>query len=202
MLINSIICADCDEAMTIYELHDFYCADSKLVLQVEERVCLHCSSSVWQLVNLSEASQGLQIGRSESLEITLTSEREDRQISKTRLNKLMQLYFYEKFKNICFEKKAHVWYKKYEIELWENVIGISNTLSLSKEQILALASISKGLDMWIIDPQDWLGFEKQNLPFMQLRAWERLYHNRHKLFKPLINEQSQHAGKPSADAEP
>lgn len=114
----------------------------------------------------------------------------------------MQLYFYEKFKNICFEKKAHVWYKKYEIELWENVVGISNTLSLSKEQILALASISKGLDMWIIDPQDWLGFEKQNLPFIQLRAWERLYHNRHKLFKPLINEQSQYAGKPSADAEP
>lgn len=114
----------------------------------------------------------------------------------------MQLYFYEKFKNICFEKKAHVWYKKYEIELWENVVGISNTLSLSKEQILALDSISKGLDMWIIDPQDWLGFEKQNLPFIQLRAWERLYHNRHKLFKPLINEQSQYAGKPSADAEP
>lgn len=202
MLINSIICADCDEAMTIYELHDFYCADSKLVLQVEERVCLHCGTNVWQSVNLSSASQSVQIGRSESLEVTLISERQDRKISKAQLNKLMRLYFYDKFKNICFEKKEHIWYRKYEIELWENIIGVSNTLALSREQILTIKDISEGINMWIIDPQDWIGFEKQTLPFITKKAWERLYANRYKLFKPFANEQSQHTGKPSADAEP
>lgn len=201
MLINSIICADCDEVMTVYELHDFYCADSKLVLQVEERVCLRCSASAWQLVNLSAASQSIQIGRSESFEVTLTSERRDRKISKTQLNKLMRLYFYERFKNICFEKKYHVWYRGYDIELWENVIGISNTLALSKEQIRAIKDISEGINMWVIGSQDWVGFEHQTLPFITLKAWEKLYANRHQLFKPSVNEQSHYPGKSSADAE-
>lgn len=201
MLINSIICADCDEVMTVYELHDFYCADSKLVLQVEERVCLQCSSSTWQLVNLSAANQSVQIGRSESFEVTLTSERQDRKISKTQLNKLMQLYFYERFKNICFEKKNHIWYRGYDIELWENVIGVSNTLALSKEQLRAIKDISKGINMWVIGPQDWVGFEYQTLPFITLKSWKKLYENQHQLFKAFANEQSHHPGKSSADAE-
>ena len=201
MLINSIICADCDEVMTVYELHDFYCADSKLVLQVEERVCLRCSSSTWQLVNLSAASQSIQIGRSESFEVTLTSERQDRKISKTQLSKLMRLYFYERFKNICFEKRDHIWYRGYDIELWENVIGVSNTLALSKEQIRAIKDISEGINMWVIGSQDWVGFEHQTLPFITLKAWKKLYENRHQLFKPFANEQSHYPGKSSADAE-
>ena len=202
MLINSIICADCDEVMTVYELHDFYCADSKLVLQVEERVCLQCSSSTWQLVNLTSASQNMQLSRSESLEVTLTSERPVREISKTQLNKLMRLYFYERFKNICFEKKEHIWYCGYEIELWENVIGVSNTLSLSKEKRRTIKYIGEGLDMWVIGSQDWVGFEKQTLPFITLKVWKKLYENRHKLFKPLANEHTYHSGKSSADAVP
>lgn len=202
MLINSILCADCDEVMTVYELHDFYCADSKLVLQVEERVCLQCSSSTWQLVNLTSASQNMQLSRSESLEVTLTSERPVREISKTQLNKLMRLYFYERFKNICFEKKEHIWYCGYEIELWENVIGVSNTLSLSKEKRRTIKYIGEGLDMWVIGSQDWVGFEKQTLPFITLKVWKKLYENRQKLFKPLANEHTYHSGKSSADAEP
>lgn len=201
MLINSIICADCDEVMHVYELHDFYCADSKLVLQVEERVCLQCSATVWQLVNLSAASQSIQVGRSESLEVSLTSERQDRSIPKKQLNKLMQLYFYEKVKNICFEKQHHIWYCGYEIELWENVIGVSDTLSLSQEQILAIKDISKGIDMWVIGPQDWAGLEHLALPFISIKDWKNLYEKRNKLFKPFENEQSQHPGKSSSDAE-
>ena len=183
MLINSIICADCDEVMTTYELRDFYCSKSKLVLQIEERVCLQCSATVWQIVNVFAASQNLDIGRSESIEFSLTNERADRVLSVSQINKLIKLYFLEKVKNICLNKRGHIWYDKFEIDLWESLIGVSNKLEVAKEDILSLTIISESLNIWAINPSSWVGLENQTYPFIPLKAWKKLYTNKTKLFK-------------------
>jgi len=188
MLINSIICADCNEVMTTYELHDFYCDTSKLVLQIEERVCLQCSASVWQMVNLYPASQNFDVGRSESLDVSLTSERVERNLSKIQRSKLMQLYFLEKVRSICVNKKKHIWYRGFEIQLWETINGTSNAIDLSKEDILSLINISEHLDIWVINPADWIGFEKHASPFINLKAWKKLYANATQLFKKTSHE--------------
>lgn len=183
MLINSIICADCDEVMTIYELHDFYCAKSKLVLQIEERVCLQCSGSVWQIVNVFAANQHVDLGRSESLEVSLMGNRVERVLSAGKINTLIKIYFLEKVKNICLNKKGHIWYDKFEVDLWESIYGLSNKIEISKEDSLALKTISESLGTWVIDPSNWLGFENQHTAFIGIKAWKKLYTDRTKLFK-------------------
>lgn len=188
MLINSIICSDCNEVMTTYELHDFYCDKSKLVLQIEEKVCLQCSGSVLQMVNMFPATQNFDVGRSESLEVSLTSERIPRDLSKIELVKLMQLYFFEKVKSICVNKKKHIWYRGFEIQLWETISGTSNALDLSKEEILSLINISEHLNVWVINPTDWIGFETHTNPFIALKAWKKLYANATQLFKKTSHE--------------
>jgi len=188
MLINSIICADCSEVMTVYDLHDFYCSKSKLVLQIEERVCLQCGSSVWQMVNVTPASNNFEVGRSESLEVSLTSERVVRDLSEVQRTKLMQLYFLEKIKCICVNKSKHMWYAGFEIQLWETINGHSDALSLSKEEKISLMSISEHLDIWLINPSDWSGFETQPWPFIPLKSWKKLYANATQLFKKTSNE--------------
>jgi hypothetical protein len=186
MLINSLICADCCELMTVYELHDFYCAKSKLILQIEERVCLHCGASVWQMVNVvspSNTDSNLEVGRSESLELSLTSERIQRVLSGKHINALIKLYFLEKIKNICLSNKHSVWYNQFEIDLWEVVIGLSNKIDVSKKDILSLKIISESINLWVIDPSNWEGLKEQPNPFIDLRAWKKLYANRQQLFK-------------------
>lgn len=191
MLINSIICADCDEVMTVYELHDFYCAKSKLVLQIEERVCLQCSSSVWQLVNVFAASQHLDIGRSESLEVSLMGNRAERVLSASKINTLIKIYFLEKVKNICLNKKGHIWYDKFEIDLWESLIGVSDKIEISKEDSLSLKTISESLNIWVIDPSNWVGFENQTTAFISSKAWKKLYTDKTKLFKKTTAHEPQ-----------
>jgi len=189
MLINSIICADCNEVMSVYDLHDFYCDKSKLVLQIEERVCLQCGASIWQMINVFPAVQNFEVGRSESLEVSLTTERLPRELSEIQLIKLMQLYFFEKIKSICVNKKNNVWYRGFEIHLWEAINGHSDVLDLSKEEIISLINISEHLSIWVINPSDWLGFEKRTKPFIPLKAWKQLHENKEKLFKPSHEQQ-------------
>jgi hypothetical protein len=188
MLINSLICADCKEVMSLYELHDFYCAKSKLVLQLEERVCLQCASSIWQVVNVFAANQNLDVGRSESLEVSLSSERVVRDLTPIQIDRLIKLYFIEKVKSICINVKGHVWYDKFEIDLWESLIGLSNEIDLSKEEILSLSTISESMNIWVINPLSWVGFENQPTAFITLKAWKKLYANAPKLFKKSSNE--------------
>lgn len=186
MLINSLICADCCELMTIYELHDFYCAESKLILQIEERVCLHCGASVWQMVNVistTHIDSNLEVGRSESLELSLMNERVQRVLSESHINALIKLYFLEKIKNICLNNKHIVWYKQFEIDLWEAVLGLSNKIELSKKDMLLLKTISESINTWVIDPSSWEGVKQQPNPFINLKAWKKLYANRKQTFK-------------------
>jgi hypothetical protein len=183
MLLNSIICADCEEIMAVYELHDFYCEKSKLVLQIEERLCLQCSSAVWQIVNVFPADHNLEVGRSESLEVSLTSDRVSRALSAAQINSLTKVYFLEKLKNLCLNKKNHIWYDKFEIELWESLLGLSDSIELAKEEIFFLKSISESLNVWGINPSNWAGLEKQPSPLINLKAWKELYNNRKQLFK-------------------
>jgi hypothetical protein len=191
MLINSIICADCQEVMAVYELYDFYCDKSKLVLQMEERVCLQCSGSILQIVNVLPTCQNLEIGRSESLEISLISERVERNLSEEQISKLIKLYFWEKLKTLCLNKTNRVWYDKFEIELWEALLGLSSNIELAKEEILALKSISESLNIWGINPSNWTGLEKQASPFISIKAWKALYANRKKLFKTSFSHEQQ-----------
>jgi hypothetical protein len=188
MLINSIICADCKEVMSVYELHDFYCEQSKLVLQIEERVCLQCAGSVWQTVNVFAANQHSDIGRSESLEVSLASERVIRNLTQLQIDRLIKLFFLEKIKSICANKKGHIWYDGFEIELWESMLGRSNEIDLSKEEILCLTTISESMNIWAINPLCWIGFEKQPTAFISLKAWRKLYANAPQLFKTSSNE--------------
>jgi len=183
MLLNSIICADCEEIMAVYELHDFYCEKSKLVLQIEERLCLQCSSAVWQIVNVFPVDHNLEVGRSESLEVSLTSDRVSRALSAAQINSLTKVYFLEKLKNLCLNKKNHIWYDKFEIELWESLLGLSDSIELAKEEIFFLKSISESLNVWGINPSNWAGLEKQPSPLINLKAWKELYNNRKQLFK-------------------
>jgi hypothetical protein len=177
--------------MSTYELHDFYCDKSKLVLQIEERVCLQCSASVWQMISLLPANQNFEVGRSESLDVSLNSERVERNLSKIQRNKLMRLYFLEKVKSICVNKKSHIWYRGYEVHLWESINGISHAIDLAKEEILSLITISEHLDLWVINPADWIGFEKQANPFITLKAWKKLYENRTQLYKQTSQSHEQ-----------
>jgi hypothetical protein len=169
--------------MAVYELHDFYCEKSKLVLQIEERLCLQCSSAVWQIVNVFPVDHNLEVGRSESLEVSLTSDRVSRALSAAQINSLTKVYFLEKLKNLCLNKKNHIWYDKFEIELWESLLGLSDSIELAKEEIFFLKSISESLNVWGINPSNWAGLEKQPSPLINLKAWKELYNNRKQLFK-------------------
>jgi len=188
MLINSIICADCKEVMSTYDLYDFYYARNKLVLQIEERVCLQCAGSVWQIVDVFAANKDLVIGRSESLEVSLASERVVRDLTPSQIDRLIKLYFIEKIKSICINKKGLSWYDKFEVYLWESLNGISNKIDLSKDEITSLKNISSSMNIWVINPLSWVGCENQPTAFISLKAWKKLYDNASKLFKTSQHE--------------
>jgi hypothetical protein len=141
------------------------------------------------MINVFPAVQNFEVGRSESLEVSLTTERLPRELSEIQLIKLMQLYFFEKIKSICVNKKNNVWYRGFEIHLWEAINGHSDVLDLSKEEIISLINISEHLSIWVINPSDWLGFEKRTKPFIPLKAWKQLHENKEKLFKPSHEQQ-------------
>lgn len=198
MILNSIVCSDCEEIMTVYELHDLYCEKTNMVMQLEERLCLHCSARILQIVGMFSSEQAVNVGRSETLAVTFNSNKRERTFSKTLISKLMRLHYLEKVKNICFCKSKHVWYKGFELDLWESLNG-DNKLSLSEEEINSLKDISNGLSVWAIDPEDWIGYENLTSNFINIRAWQRLYEKRSKLFKPTAN--AKQTGTTSAGAE-
>lgn len=188
MLINSIICADCKEVMSTYDLYDFYYAHNKLVLQIEERVCLQCAGSVWQIVDVFAANTNLSIGRSESLEVSLASERVVRDLTPEQIARLIKLYFIEKVKSVCINKKGLSWYDKFEVDLWESLTGISNKIDLSKDEIISLKTISNSMNIWVINPLSWVGCENQPTSFINLKNWKKLYANIPQLFKTASHE--------------
>jgi hypothetical protein len=136
------------------------------------------------MVNVIPSAQNFDVGRSESLEVSLTSERVARDLSEIQRIKLIQLYFFEKIKSICVNKKNHIWYRGFEIQLWETINGYSDAIDLSKEEILSLIHISEHLNIWVINPSDWLGFEKRTKPFIPLKTWKQLHENKAQLFIP------------------
>lgn len=198
MNINTLVCSDCEEGMVVYELHDLYCDRTNMVMQLEERICLQCGARVFQIVNLFSTNQPVEVGRSETLEVTFNSTKRDRHFSKTFISKLMRTHYMEKVKNMCFAKSKHIWYKGFEIDLWESING-NNKLNLSEGEIKSLKDISSGLSVWAIDPEDWIGYENLASSFINIRAWLRLYEKRSKLFKPTAN--AKQTGTTSAGAE-
>lgn len=195
MNLNCLVCSDCEKPMAVYELHDFYCSKTNLVIRLEERICLNCSATVLQVASLTPADSSNDVGRSESLEVTCASERPTKNLNKTFIQELIRIHFWEMVKNLCFLKTKCIWYRGFEIDLWETLHG-DNKLKLMPEQINNLKAVSQNMNMWVINPSDWYGLENQDTPFVTVKTWQKLYAKRQEKFK-TANELNGHSGKSS-----
>lgn len=189
---NCLVCSSCEKIMATYELHEFYCSKTNLVIKLEERVCLTCGADALQIVNVTSADAEGDMGRSESLEITCSGNRPQKKLSKSFISELIQIYFWERIKNLCFLKTKCVWYKGYEIDLWDSINGY-NKLNLMPEQIEVLSLLSKNLNLWVLNPADWYGMENQATPFISIKNWQRLLSKKDQKFKSANEHSSDYA---------
>jgi hypothetical protein len=176
MLGNITLCSDCDKIMVNYDLHEFCCKRTNVILGMEEKLCLNCGSKVIETLSLMPASLSTGIfSRTESIEISIDPERPSKVLDEDLLYNLVINNYKNVITTLCASKTDAIWYAGYEIDLWKALNDQPSILKLDPQKKIYLTELYKSIKLWIIDPDYWLTYGTFDSPFISLKKWENLF---------------------------
>lgn len=157
--------------MISYDVHEFKCDKTNITLKMQEKLCLFCASKTLSILDVSFKSDQSNIGRTEALDVTLSDEPNSKTLSPDFVYSIILNYYKNYIINLCLTKTGYVWYDGFEIDLWEDITGISNRLKLNKKQVADMQAYVKSIGFWLIDPDYWTNFDSPILPFITIDDW-------------------------------
>lgn len=176
-----LICPDCLNTMTVYDLYDIFCPKAGMSVILEQQICVQCANSAMQVVNVIDpAVPSSVVGRRESLQLTCDV-REPKKFTSAQLLTLFKLYYSNFIHGICASAFGAVWVKGFELMLWDAVNGRSTALVLNEDELSKLISLYTCAHLWLINPNDWITQKGgPTTVFVTAEEWSLLYKNKKK----------------------
>jgi hypothetical protein len=186
---KTLICPDCLEYMTVVDLLDYYCKKAKLCVSIEEHVCLRCANAALKVADVYEAEHGSSLGRTETIEMTCFSDKENRKMNDVFLFSLIKEHYLKMVRQVCQDIFDANWIPWYEVKLWEAVTYGHNTSGkiINKKTLEEIRMLASHTDCWIVNPSSWGTMVDATSCYVTLNEWRWLY-NKIKHQAPLLHE--------------